>query len=216
VRAALAVPAPVPPRGQKQQLGPAQSRYQRTDPRGGLGLAVADFDVLRDKGKLRDLVAALGGDFGNIERNLTVVTNGLKPQKPLRKLALEDELKQRLAELPDVIDEKQAERLRAIIKAESGWDRAKQSGIAALPQGEAGEAAQTLLADLKEMGLLVVPVGELERFVREVPGHGPGWVVEVLERELHRNPGPHARSFVESIRAAAIATAGGPHMSEHD
>jgi hypothetical protein len=92
-----------------------------------------------------------------------------------------------------------------MIKAESGWDRAKQSGLASVPQGDGTQAAQRLLAELKSMGLLVVPVGEPERFVPEVPGHGPGWVVQVLERGLHKNPRPDAKSFVESIRDAAAA-----------
>jgi hypothetical protein len=64
-----------------------------------------------------------------------------------------------------------------------------------------------LLDRLKDIGLLVVPVGELERFAPEVSGHGPPWVVEVLERGLHKSPSDKAKSFVEMIRDAANAAA---------
>jgi hypothetical protein len=67
-------------------------------------VAIADFDILRDKAKLQQLVISLGGDFAKTERDLNVVTNGLKSETPLRKVALEDALKRRLTELPEVIE----------------------------------------------------------------------------------------------------------------
>ena len=35
---------------------------------------------------------------------------------------------------------------------------------------------------LKENGIFLVPVGELECFIKEVGGHGPEWVNNVLEK----------------------------------
>jgi hypothetical protein len=57
------------------------------------------------------------------------------------------------------------------------------------------------------LGVLVVPVGELERFVQDVPGHGPAWVTAVLENNLHKSPGPEATDFVTKLRTAARAAA---------
>jgi hypothetical protein len=170
-------------------------------------VAVSDFDVLRDEAKLRQIVASLGGDFGTIARDLAVVRSGLASQRPLLKLNLIAELNRRLRELPDQINEKQAHDLRGVVKAESGWDMAKRAGIEALPQGDSADAGRRLLDRLKDIGLLVVPVGELERFAPEVSGHGPPWVVEVLERGLHKSPSDKAKSFVEMIRDAANAAA---------
>ena len=49
-------------------------------------------------------------------------------------------------------------------------------------------------------GRFVVPVGELESFVRSVGGHGPKWVSEVLKKDLANDPElDNAKSFVQSI-----------------
>jgi hypothetical protein len=50
------------------------------------------------------------------------------------------------------------------------------------------------------MGLFVLEVGEMERFVPQVGGHGPRWVNEVHERELHADEFMTApREFVRSV-----------------
>jgi hypothetical protein len=52
--------------------------------------------------------------------------------------------------------------------------------------------------------LLVVPVGELERFVPSVGGHGPAWVSEVHRQGLHDDPdNKPPREFVSAMLAAA-------------
>ena len=35
---------------------------------------------------------------------------------------------------------------------------------------------------LKTNGIFLVPVGELERFIKSVGGHGPNWVNNVIEK----------------------------------
>ncbi len=62
-----------------------------------------------------------------------------------------------------------------------------------------------LLRRLSEKQILLVPVGELERFVTSVGGHGPAWVAQVLEQGLHCKPSDEARKFVVRIRQAAEA-----------
>lgn len=124
-------------------------------------------------------------------------------EKKLRKLTLKDELIQKIDSSPkEVLDRKEAESLRALIRVETGWDRAKSAGIQAVPQGDAYEACQRLLIGLRAAGLFVVPVGELERFAPGVPGHCPSWVSAVLEQKLHEAPGRDAIEFVQSIRDA--------------
>ena len=41
---------------------------------------------------------------------------------------------------------------------------------------------------LKEAGLLVVEVGEVEGFVPSVGNHGPKWVYEVMSKDLKNDP----------------------------
>lgn len=167
-------------------------------------IVVADFDVLRNASDVKAIVSALGGDYAAYEADLKLVASALESDvKPLRKVALRDEIFRRLDVVPnEVIDRKDAEALRAIIKVETGWDKAKRSGMQALPQGDAYAACGRLLSGLRSAGLHVVPVGELERFVPEVAGHGPSWVSTVLGNNLHVSPGRDATEFVRGIRNA--------------
>jgi energy-coupling factor transporter ATP-binding protein EcfA2 len=173
-------------------------------------IVVADFDVLKNEADVKKLVTSLGGRFEAFERDLRIVASALESgTKPLRKITLKDELVRRIEALPgDAIAQRDAEALRAMIHAETGWDRAKRSGKNAVPQGEASDACERLLLALTDIGMLVVPVGELERFAPGVAGHGPSWVTEVLEQGLHKAPGRDAVDFVEGLRAAASRQVG--------
>ena len=168
-------------------------------------IVVADFDILRDAADMRRTVTSLGGNFEDFRADLAMVSAALESDvKPLRRLTLKDEISQRIDALPnETLTAREADALRAVIKAENGWDKAKRAGLSAVPQGPAYEACARLLAALERLGMLVVPVGELERFAPGVPGHGPGWVTAVLEQKLHEAPSTDARLFVSAIRSAA-------------
>lgn len=168
-------------------------------------VVVADFDVLKSARDVERIVVNLGGRYTDYERDIKIVTSALNADvKPLRKLTLREEITSRIDALDgEIVDERSAEALRAVIRAESGWDKAKRSGIEALPQGDAYTAATRLLESLASIGLLVVPVGELERFAPGVGKHGPAWVADVLEKRLHLEPIPAAAAFARAIRRAA-------------
>ena len=170
-------------------------------------VVVADFDILRSASDVERLVVALGGDFELVRTDLTIVSAQLTSDvKPLRKLALKDELLQRIdANDGQIVDVRAVRDLRAMLHSETGWDKAKRSGISAVPHGEARAACERLAANLKGVGLLVVPVGELEGFAPAIGGHGPAWVTEVLQNSLHVSPSRDAHDFVTSIRATAAA-----------
>jgi len=65
----------------------------------------------------------------------------------------------------------------------SGRDMARDGGIALLA-GQDKEACQNLLSQLAEYGVLLVPSGELEAWLKQVgaAGHGPKWLIEMFER----------------------------------
>lgn len=168
-------------------------------------VVVADFDVLRDETLLRKIVVELVGDSELFRADRQLLANALTSDtKPLRKATLKDELVARIDALPnEVLTPREAETVRAIVKADDGWDKAKRSGTVAVPQGDPYEACERLLANARAIGLLIVPVGEVERFSPGTPGHGPQWVTAALERKVHENPGQPARDFVAAILAAA-------------
>lgn len=51
-----------------------------------------------------------------------------------------------------------------------------------MPSGDATQAFDELNEILKQAGIFIVPVGELECFVKQVGGHGPDWTNKVLEK----------------------------------
>lgn len=65
----------------------------------------------------------------------------------------------------------------------TGRDMKRDGGIAILQQSEQ-EAALNLLGQLGEYGILVVPGGELESWLKPLgaSGHGPSWLISVFEK----------------------------------
>jgi energy-coupling factor transporter ATP-binding protein EcfA2 len=172
-------------------------------------VVVADFDVLKDKNDVEKIVSALDGDFSVFEGDLRIVDQSLlSDSRPLRKTALRDEMMTKIDAIPnELVSPSDVAALRPLLHADNGWDKAKRAGVHAITQGDASAAGNRLLEALAGLGVLVVPVGELERFVQDVPGHGPAWVTAVLENNLHKLPGPEATDFVIKLRTAAARVA---------
>lgn len=91
--------------------------------------------------------------------------------------------------------------IQELIKTSSKWDCVKRQGKNGLPAGDATEAFERLNDILKMHGIHVVPVGELECFIRSIGGHGPEWVNKVLEKYPNLNNAVYkeAREFIEEI-----------------
>jgi len=147
-------------------------------------VVVADFDLLREASDVGRLVGSMGGDFSLHEADLKIVASALTADtKPLRKTTLQDALLRALDGLPnEFISASEAESVRRIIRSDTGWDKAKRAGLSAVPQGDAYAACERLLKGLQDINLLVVPVGELERFEPRIAGHGPAWVSALIHR----------------------------------
>lgn len=83
------------------------------------------------------------------------------------------------------------------IQSHGLWDSVKNQGSAAVPIGEPTIAARRLLDTLQEIGVHVVPVGEMEGFDRSQSLHGAPWVSHALERGVHQEQVVHG--FVEAL-----------------
>lgn len=171
-------------------------------------VAVADFDVLNDAALIEKLVVALRRDFEPMRENLKLLSAALENEgKPVSKLGMQEAVQNQFDQVATpTMAKKDVERLRSVLRVDSGWDKAKRAGVGAVPQGAANKACTELLEQLQAVGLLVVPVGELERFVPAVSGHGPSWVTEVHRQSLHEDPeNEPPRKFVRAMVTAATA-----------
>ncbi len=147
---------------------------------------VADFDVLSADQPLRTIVEALGHDWSRFEQDWRVVKSAVDAKRPdLNTTDVKRELDRVLRAVNStVLPEKSREELQSVIKRSSAWSNAKLVGKSFVPSGYPAKACESLLSSLRQAGLHVVEVGELEGFARTEGGHGPKWVNAVLARNL--------------------------------
>ena len=165
---------------------------------------IEEFDVLRDQANLKGIVEALSGDWQPIDRDQTIIRTDLDQRLEAPSVT---SVKQRLEEIFSSgeasggrLSTGQSDLAREVLRTRSGWERAKESGATALGSGDPASAWLHVNPTLREMGLYVVPVGELERFVPQVGGHGSRWVSEVHGQGLHLTlPLTDALDFVRSF-----------------
>jgi predicted ATPase len=163
---------------------------------------LADIDLLRNEQELRAVVEALGGDFGAIEAQYKAMRIELGTTKAAKAV---ESVTQGLRELADEFEaagsmnQDGMRRLRALVSEAGDWSDAKRYGLDKL-QGEPRKSAEELLAAWREIGLFIVPVGELERWWRNGPSDKAKWLQAALG-ELRANVDvmPGAVSFVRSL-----------------
>ena len=173
---------------------------------------IADIDILNDAAAFGRLVESIGGDVTTVLPLAEAVRKAIEEQKPQLTVAqIQDEIREELNREPS--DSESAKLLRkrinAIFGKASPWGAVKRSGEAALPAGQATQQFRGLQRLCHQMGLWIVPVGELEGFLKSVGGHGPPWVQEVIEeRDLATDPDLEpARAFVRQIWQSRLVSA---------
>ena len=165
---------------------------------------VADIDVLRDESELGRIIKALGGNWPNIQPAARIVRAAIDNSKPGLSI---DQIKAGIGaalaqELPDSEPVRRLHSsLDAVFRRASPWETVKQNGESAIPQGDATQQFQKLQELCKEVGLWIVPVGEMEGFCKSIGGHGPGWVQQVIEERDIENDVEfeRARNFVREL-----------------
>lgn len=173
---------------------------------------IADFDLINDWSTLSRIFTAAGGDSDSIKRDWGIVDAALRendrnPTIEGFRSALNRELDAIDSDPPTPAD---VRRLREALRVENGWDRAKRSGYAAIPNGEPRAACDRLTSAMAEAGIHIVPVGEMESLVPTVGRHGTAWLTEVLSQNLHvTSDSDQAREFVGSVVAALLKRIGG-------
>lgn len=161
--------------------------------------AVFDIDLLRSQEDLKKSVEAFGGNWtefvGLWNRVNASVSNGM-PVKSNQEIK---------TSIKQIIDEAEPENLPKgdiieAMKHGSAWSLVKKVGPAGLPRGNARLDYNTLIQKLEEIGIYLVPVGEVEEFCPEMGVHGPKFVNKVLtEVNLADEKLEGLRSFVSKF-----------------
>lgn len=167
--------------------------------------AVVDFDSLCSTGQLRSIVEALGGnwtlydaDYRLVKESIDALGKVTAETFKAKLITIAEEIDIKL----DEIDPKTMANVRGLLKVSVGNGRAKESGVGVLGRA-AKVAAERLLNALTQLGLFVVPSGELESFVAEERAEKNAWVAAVLEKHgatiATANELIDARAFVASF-----------------
>ncbi len=144
---------------------------------------VPDIDAMNDEGVFKGIVEACGMEWSNISKDYRIIVSNLHSTKEvINRSSARTIILQILDNRSDTILSKaEIDQIKNTVETVSKWDNIKKMGIPAIPAGDATSAFRCLDAALKSAGIHLVPVGELECFIKEAGGHGPAWVNNVLE-----------------------------------
>ena len=165
---------------------------------------IVDIDILKGTDDLEKLFETLGGRWSELAKEVRVVRTNVEQHKPwLTSKEMAQEI-QRILVGADVDGPFAAEKSSAIgrlFRKTSPWDVVKEAGETGIPSGDASESFGRIKRKCKEVGLWIVPAGELEGFCKAVGGHGARWLQQVLEEyDLGSSPEMEAaRRFVKEI-----------------
>ena len=147
---------------------------------------IADFDVLNNKDVFKKVCESCSINWDLINKDYSDFYDEIGRQNGLSKMPKQAFLslvqrmeKEKINE--QYFSDEEVGQLKEALKGKSFWNILKTSGINALPAGQASRLFGEINEIAKEHQLFIVPVGELECFVKAVSGHGPSWVSRVLE-----------------------------------
>ena len=145
---------------------------------------IPDIDVLNDQEVFKGIAQAFGIDFGAMQTDYNnIVSNLHSPKEKINRNSAKAAITQVLDSSSNTeLSPREIRDIREVISTVSKWEAVKAGGVTAIPSGNATASYRSMDQILKSAGIYIVPVGELECFVKEVGGHGPEWINNVLER----------------------------------
>lgn len=164
---------------------------------------IVDIDVLNDEQVLQGILHSFGIGWNSIEKDYNrIVSNLHSPKESINRSSAK-------ASIDAIFDRKKSKiltsseikEIRDVISTTSKWTPIKNGGVSALPAGDATRAFGNINSKLRQQGMYIVPVGELECFIKEIGGHGPDWVNKVLEAYPNPEDATYTtiREFISSM-----------------
>ena len=80
------------------------------------------------------------------------------------------------------------------------WSIVKKVGFRGIPNGDAQTDYDLLKTSLEDIGIYLVPVGEIENFCPQIGSHGPKFITKLLSNIPLGDPQLNdLRSFVDTV-----------------
>jgi ABC-type cobalamin/Fe3+-siderophores transport system ATPase subunit len=141
--------------------------------------AVFDIDFLSESSLVKTTVDAFGGCWADIEplwrRVDAAVRGGNKPKS-------KSEMKKNIIEIINNSGDDELPKGDIIETMKQGkpWSKVKKFGYIGIPHGEAQADYNLLKNALENIGVYLVPVGEVENFCPQIGSHGPKFITKLL------------------------------------
>ena len=164
---------------------------------------IPDIDVMNNEVIFKGIAETFGIDWDSIKKDYNILASNLHSPK---ERILRNDAKSMINQILDAkqgkeLSKREIESINDVIRTVSKWDNIKHSGEAAIPAGDATLAYKRLKQTLSDHKIYLVPVGELEGFVKEVGRHGTYWVNDVLENypDLNSEVYNSVKEFIRNI-----------------
>lgn len=141
--------------------------------------AVFDIDFLSESSLVKTTVDAFGGCWADIEplwkRVDAAVRGGNKPKS-------KSEMKKNIIEIINNSGDDELPKGDIIEAMKQGkpWSMVKKFGYRGIPHGDAQADYNLLKNALENIGVYLVPVGEIENFCPQIGSHGPKFITKLL------------------------------------
>lgn len=160
---------------------------------------IFDLDFLSEQDLVESTVKAFGGNWDDIKpfwtRVDSAVRGGDKPKTT-------SQIKAHIKSILDGSKEEDLPRGDVIEAMKRGkpWYKVKKYGTRGMPKGHAQKDYKSLRDSLEDIGIYVVPVGEVENFCPDLGSHGPKFVTKLLSNvPLDDERLGELRDFVEKV-----------------
>lgn len=161
--------------------------------------AVFDIDFLSEQSLVSSTVEAFGGNWKDFsadwKRVDSSVRSGNKPKT-------NKEIKENITEIINSSKEEDLPRgdISEALKQGKAWSIVKKFGEMGIPNGNAQSDYRLLRDKLENIGIYLVPVGEIENFCPELGSHGPKFVTKLLSTiSLNDKKLENFRTFVTKV-----------------
>ncbi|MGW5037306.1 ATP-dependent nuclease [Streptomyces parvulus] len=163
---------------------------------------VTDFDFLNDTTKIKQALSNLGGRWSDIQDDVQELHRHAASSVVT---APASEVKKTIAGVignprgRTTLTTRQVQEISAALKSADGWKNLKKSGIAGL-SGEPHNAARRIIDYFAKIGVFLVPVGELECWVRALPAANKNtWLTKVFDDGHYKRPSMELSAFSAQI-----------------
>lgn len=161
--------------------------------------AVFDIDFLSEERLVKETIVAFGGVWEDIEALWNQVNNAIKNKNPLKNIS---DIKEEAVEIltNSSKDELPSKEIIKTLKQTKPWHEVKSNGEVSIPGGQVLIDYKAIKVKLEEIGIYIIPVGEIENFCREISGHGPKFITTLLtEKNMNDQDLSDLRNFVEKV-----------------